>query len=197
MRDVGTVQHRLREDAASADAKARMEDGGWKMEEAGAAFWAKSMTLTERSGEKSPARAIGFIPLTFIPLTFPLSFRFSPALNGWRQFRDNLRYFELIRDNLTSRQGEGGTAIRQNHAVSRRFLPRIARIARMEVSLFVLSGSSVVHSLAAAQRRWGNRNAMKTDSLHWGGGGKEGLNRRDLRAQRTIPISISVASVPP
>ena len=91
MRDVGTGQRRLREDAASADAKARMEDGGWKMEAAGAAFWAKSMMLTERSGEKSPAHSIAHIPLTFIPLTFPLSFRFSPALNGWRHFRDNLR----------------------------------------------------------------------------------------------------------
>jgi hypothetical protein len=48
------------------------------------------------------------IPLTFIPLTFPLSFASSPALNGCWQFRANSSYFEIIRDNSTSRQGEGG-----------------------------------------------------------------------------------------
>jgi hypothetical protein len=57
-------------------------------------------------GEKSPAHPIAHIPLTIIPLSFPS----APALNGWPQFRDNLRYFEIIRDNLTSRQGEGGLA---------------------------------------------------------------------------------------
>jgi hypothetical protein len=68
MRDVGTVQRRLREDAASAGA---------------------------HGGEQSPARqfpirAIGFIPLTFIPLTFPS----SPALNGWRTIRVSSSEFE-------------------------------------------------------------------------------------------------------
>jgi len=154
MRDVGTGQRRLREDAASADAKARMEDGGWKMEAAGAAFWTKSMMLTERSGEKSPAHSIAHIPLTFIPLTFRLSFPPSPALNGWRQFRDNLRYFEIIRDNLTSRQGEGGTARCQNHTVSRELLPRISRISRMGKSLSVPSVPSVVQVLGFGFPRW-------------------------------------------
>jgi hypothetical protein len=69
MRDVGKGRGRIREDAASSGSQ---------------------------GGEKAPAspfpiRAIGFIPLPFIPLTFPLSFPSSPALNGWRQFRDNLR----------------------------------------------------------------------------------------------------------
>ena len=86
MRDVGTVQRRLREDAASAGAQ---------------------------GGEQSPARqfpirAIGFIPLTFIPLTFPLSFPSSPARNGWRPTRVILSEFESIRVNLTSRPQSGG-----------------------------------------------------------------------------------------
>jgi hypothetical protein len=88
------MQRRLQEDAASAGAEA---------------------------GEQSPVPAIGFIPLTIIPLTFPLSFPSSPVLNGWRQFRDNLRYFEIIRDNLTSRQGESGyapNAISRQHGQS-------------------------------------------------------------------------------
>ena len=68
MRDVGRVQRRLREDAAGAGAQGRA---------------------------KSPARpfrirAIGFIPLTFIPLTFPS----SPALNGWRTIRVSSSEFE-------------------------------------------------------------------------------------------------------
>jgi hypothetical protein len=110
------VQRRIREDAASAGAE---------------------------GGEQSPFRAIGSIPLTFIPLTFSCFSILHPpsAILVWIadepqwSIRVSLSEFESIPVNLTSRQG--GPAIRQNHAVSRRFLPRITRIARMEMSLSV------------------------------------------------------------
>ena len=110
MRDVGRVQRRLREDAVSASAP---------------------------GGDKSPARAIGYIPLTVIPLTFPLSFPSSAALNGRRQFRDNLSYFEIIRDNSTSRHGGRG-AMRPTP-----FLANTANTVFFLCDLCVLCGYSV------------------------------------------------------
>ena len=83
MRDVGTVHRRLREEAAGAGAA---------------------------GGEQSPVRAIGSIPLTFTCFSIrhpPSSILVLAAVEPRRPFRDNLRYFEIIRDNLTSRPPRG------------------------------------------------------------------------------------------
>jgi len=98
VRHGGTVQRRLREDAAGAGAK------GGERSPAGrtAVYDFPGLPIVP-----SALRLPFFIPLTIIPLTFRWSFPFAPVLKGWRLIRDNLRHFETIRDNLPSRPTRG------------------------------------------------------------------------------------------
>jgi hypothetical protein len=100
MRGGGTVQRRIREEAASAGA------AGGENSPAGstAIYDFPRMAITDTS-----IRLPCSIPLTFIPLTFLPSFPSSPLLKGGRLITVNLSYFESVLVNLTSRPwGRGG-----------------------------------------------------------------------------------------